>query len=194
MYTLTCIHIYMCICICMHICVLYVYYIPTKEYILHVYSTYICVSNSGPFQATETEEPTPEPKGNGQQRPPARSSALSAVVQAADKQKDEVNRANVKKRLGRLLAPRVDGTFLVPQELVDQYKDLSRRDELVDEFIQSGLDKDCVGECCAHIHIRQVKIVYHYAYYHTYKFTYIYMYIQTYTYTSMHVWTHIYKH
>ena len=54
----------------------------------------------------------------------------------------QVSMSSVKKRMSRLFSPRVDGTFLVPKELVDQYKDLSQRAELEKEFLKAGLDKD----------------------------------------------------
>ena len=76
---------------------------------------------------------------------------LPALAKAVANQKEELDRKTVKKRLSRLFAPRVDGTFLVPAELVEQYKDLGRRDQLVDDFIKTGLDKDWAGECCAYV-------------------------------------------
>ncbi|CAE7030231.1 unnamed protein product [Symbiodinium necroappetens] len=44
--------------------------------------------------------------------------------------------------MARLFAPRVDGTYVVPKELVDQYKDLKQRPALEQEFLDAGLDKE----------------------------------------------------
>ena len=76
---------------------------------------------------------------------------LPALQKAVADQKEELDRKTVKKRLSRLFAPRVDGSFLVPPELLQQYKDLAQREQLIDEFINSGLDKDWAGEGCAYL-------------------------------------------
>ena len=55
---------------------------------------------------------------------------------------DSVKLVNVKKRLARLFTARADGTFLVPQELLEQYKDLKKRDALIQDFMKSDLDPD----------------------------------------------------
>ncbi|CAE7794031.1 unnamed protein product [Symbiodinium necroappetens] len=44
--------------------------------------------------------------------------------------------------MARLFAPRVDGSYLVPRELVEQYKDTALRPNLEEEFLKAGLDKD----------------------------------------------------
>ncbi|CAE7310029.1 unnamed protein product [Symbiodinium sp. CCMP2592] len=64
------------------------------------------------------------------------------VADAMQILQEEVKLSSVKKRMARMFAPRVDGSYLVPKELVDQYKDLSQRPALEAEFLKSGLDKD----------------------------------------------------
>ena len=49
----------------------------------------------------------------------------------------------VKKRIDRLMAPKADGTFKVPKDLVDEWK-RGNQASLVDEFQRAGLDKDRV--------------------------------------------------
>ena len=71
---------------------------------------------------------------------------LETIASALQSAKEDVTRVNVKKRLARLFRPRVDGTLLVPPELMEQYKDLEKRESLVDDFIQSGLAKDGVKD------------------------------------------------
>ena len=70
----------------------------------------------------------------------------SLVASAMEAVQEEVKMSSVKKRMARLFTPRVDGSFLVPKELVDQYRDLKQRPALEAEFLRSGLDKDsCMG-------------------------------------------------
>ena len=88
---------------------------------------------------------------------PAPSQPILEVVRDAG---EEVKRSVVKKRLARLFAPRADGTMLVPEELVKQYKDLNQREGLIDEFVQAGFDKDsgllrkCVYASCPCLHVQ----------------------------------------
>ncbi|CAE7192927.1 unnamed protein product [Symbiodinium sp. CCMP2456] len=44
--------------------------------------------------------------------------------------------------MARLFAPRCDGSYLVPKELVEQYKDPKQRPALEAEFKKAGLDKE----------------------------------------------------
>ena len=64
------------------------------------------------------------------------------VAECMQAMQSEVKLSSVKKRMARMFAPRADGTFLVPKELVDQYKDVNLRPELEKEFMKAGLDKD----------------------------------------------------
>ena len=52
-----------------------------------------------------------------------------------------VSLSAVKKRIGRLMTPRADGKFKVPQELVDEWHK-GDQDKIAAEFAQAGLDKD----------------------------------------------------
>ena len=63
---------------------------------------------------------------------------------------EEVSTSNIKKRLGQLFAPRCDGSYLVPKELVEQYKDPKQRPALEAEFKKAGLDKDWFLEFDTH--------------------------------------------
>ena len=52
-----------------------------------------------------------------------------------------LSRSAAKKRVGRLMSRKADGSFKVPSELVDAWAS-GDQDALVTEFIDSGLDKD----------------------------------------------------
>ncbi|CAE7266410.1 unnamed protein product [Symbiodinium sp. CCMP2592] len=76
-------------------------------------------------------------------RVPVKQEDMSDTVAACmDAFLGEVKLSSVKKRMARMFAPRADGTFLVPKELVEQYKDLKQRAELEKKFLKAGLDKD----------------------------------------------------
>lgn len=49
--------------------------------------------------------------------------------------------SNMKKRVDRLMTPKADGKFKVPQELVHEWKHGDQK-KLVEEFHRAGLDKD----------------------------------------------------
>ena len=49
--------------------------------------------------------------------------------------------SSMKKRVDRLMTPKADGTFKVPKELVQEWKQ-GDQTKLVDEFQRAGLDKD----------------------------------------------------
>ncbi|CAE7717972.1 unnamed protein product [Symbiodinium sp. CCMP2592] len=66
----------------------------------------------------------------------------SIVATAMDAAASEVSLKSVRKRMSRLFAPRVDGSYLVPPELVEQYKNPNQRQALEQEFLKAGLDKD----------------------------------------------------
>ena len=68
--------------------------------------------------------------------------AAQAAVIMMKAMAQEVSDANAKKRLSRMMKPRVDGSYLVPKEIVDLYNDLAKRVEVEAEFIRCGLDKD----------------------------------------------------
>ena len=55
----------------------------------------------------------------------------------------QVSEANARKRMSRMMRPRVDGSYVVPKEIVDLYNNAAKRPELEAEFIRCGLDKDC---------------------------------------------------
>ena len=78
--------------------------------------------------------------------PPAMATNLAPPAMATNPEKPaglgDTSRSVVKKRLARLCEPRADGTFKVPKELVDQWKNLETREALVDEFVASDADKD----------------------------------------------------
>ncbi|CAE7272050.1 unnamed protein product, partial [Symbiodinium microadriaticum] len=50
----------------------------------------------------------------------------------------QVNKATLMKRLARLCAPREDGTYKIPQDVIDTYKNLSSRDEVYRSFEKCG--------------------------------------------------------
>ena len=58
----------------------------------------------------------------------------------------DVSEANAKKRLARMMKPRVDGSYLLPKEVVDLYNNSAKRPELEAEFVRSGLDKAVMGD------------------------------------------------
>ena len=98
-------------------------------------------------QELEGSAPKPSKEQTAAEKP-VPSPAVQGLVQGLAAQQEDISRKSVKKRMARLFAPRVDGSYLVPEELVKQYKDLSLREALVDDFIASGLVKDCPGEYC----------------------------------------------
>ena len=55
-----------------------------------------------------------------------------------------ITRDQMMKRLHRVFAPRADGTFIVPSELLEQWKDTRNggREKVIEEFKSSGFDKD----------------------------------------------------
>ena len=131
--------------------ILYMLYVYIYR-LVHIYKcpkTYgklcypLCVQASD-VASESAKKPSKEPAAAAvQQRPSLNGQALK---QGLASEAEDLNRKAVKKRLARMFAPRVDGTYLVPEELVQQYKDLSLREGLVDDFIASGLSKDCPGE------------------------------------------------
>ena len=52
-----------------------------------------------------------------------------------------LSRSAAKKRVGRLMQRKADGTFKVPSELADAWAS-GDQDSMVTEFIDAGLDKD----------------------------------------------------
>ena len=52
----------------------------------------------------------------------------------------QVNKATLMKRLARLCAPREDGTYKIPLDVIDTYKNLSSRDEVYRSFEKCGCD------------------------------------------------------
>ena len=53
----------------------------------------------------------------------------------------DVSREAARKRLVRLFTPRSNGTYAVDDSLVNLWKDLKNRDEMLEEFAKSGFDK-----------------------------------------------------
>ena len=104
-------------------------------------------ADSGPQEQLQKKPCEDSPQEQLQKKPcedPGQKDACRAIASAAQTAQGDITRANVKKRLARLFRPRVDGSHLVPEELVQQYKDLDKREALIDDFIKSGLQKDGV--------------------------------------------------
>ncbi|CAE7766827.1 unnamed protein product, partial [Symbiodinium necroappetens] len=51
---------------------------------------------------------------------------------------EQVSKATLMKRLARLCTPREDGTFKIPQEVIDTYKNIRTRDEVYRSFEKCG--------------------------------------------------------
>ena len=49
--------------------------------------------------------------------------------------------SNLKKRVGRMMKPKCDGTHKVPKQLVDEWNN-GDQNKMLQEFQQAGLDKD----------------------------------------------------
>lgn len=70
----------------------------------------------------------------------------------------DISKQALKKRVERLMKPRQDGSFVVPEELVREWNGKTNQDLILKEFKESGLDKDhsiCIsilgegqGQCC----------------------------------------------
>lgn len=57
----------------------------------------------------------------------------------------ELSQSAVDKRLRRIMTPTSSGALKVPQELVDQWKDLATRGQVMSMFEKAGYDPDWVG-------------------------------------------------
>ena len=138
-------------------------------------------------QKTPSSVSTPspvEPAALFQQTP---NQAIDAKAFAGEISKDAA-----KKRLTRFFAPRKDGSYLVPTNIVEMWKDQSKRDELIEEFAKAKLDKDCTcnGLCVKVYTYRRIMFVVDTYFRHIYMHisTYIcmsYTYIYTYMYIEM---------
>ena len=91
-----------------------------------------------PRDASSSDD-SPQPPGADSRDSQTASPSLSTNVAKA---LDELSRQSAMKRLGRLMRPRVDGSLLVPKELVDQYKDPNTKEKVIAEFIGCGGVKD----------------------------------------------------
>ena len=75
--------------------------------------------------------------------PPAAVDAVQEAVKAFKPKaaQEQLKLDTVKKRLGRLFAPRADGTYLMDKKLVDMWHNPSTKDSVIEEFHKSGYDK-----------------------------------------------------
>lgn len=54
----------------------------------------------------------------------------------------QLSASAIDKRLRRLMTPRASGTFKVPQEVVDQWRDVATREKVMSMFEKCGYDPD----------------------------------------------------
>ena len=103
---------------------------------------------SSSFTASPDKAPsltsTPQPSLCGTtSTSPARTStspatSLQNCKESVVKGFEAISRLTAIKRLNRMVRPRVDGSFAVPEELVTQYKQASTKEDVIAEFIKCG--------------------------------------------------------
>ena len=90
------------------------------------------LSSTPHLSPSGTSSASPAPTSS----PPATS--LTSCKEIVEKGFECMSRLTAIKRLNRLVRPRVDGTFIVPEELVTQYKQASTKEDVIAEFIRCG--------------------------------------------------------
>ena len=86
----------------------------------------------------------PEPnQKTGESQSPA-SAPVATPCRAAEPANKEISRDVMMKRLSRCFAPRANGTYLVPDELLELWRDVDNggRDKVIEEFKACGFDKE----------------------------------------------------
>ena len=58
---------------------------------------------------------------------------------------EEITEAAMMSRLNRLFKQRSNGTYKVPEEIVQKWKTSDGKDEIIREFRKQGYDKDCIA-------------------------------------------------
>ena len=59
----------------------------------------------------------------------------------------QLSKAAIQKRLYRIMQPKSDGTFKVPQEVLDNYRDPEKRDDVINLFEKSGYEPAGICVC-----------------------------------------------
>jgi len=88
-----------------------------------------------PYQETAVQSPTPGGEngaGGGEDLTPPRPKTLDfeQVPSPAKKPGQELSEGAIYKRMKRVFTPRADGSYIVPKEFVEKWKDLKTRTEV----------------------------------------------------------------
>ena len=107
-------------------------------------------------QPPQSQPPQSQPGGQPQSQPPQSQPPQSQPPQRLHSEGTQppafkkgdlveaangVTKANVRKRLNRLFAPRVDGSYQVPESLALAWKDDANKDQMIQDYIDTGLSK-----------------------------------------------------
>ena len=109
-------------------------------------SDYPMNEHTGPVNAGQCEKQGPGemvPEAAPGQEPPPTKQPAGARPRVTE-MLETLSDAAVTSRLNRLFAPRSNGSYKVPQELLEKWKTDEGKDEIVKEFRRQGYDKDCV--------------------------------------------------